>query len=190
MANSKKVNISFASISVNIVDSNDEPISQWAYGSVRLVEMNIDSAVFSPDEEETEHLTIFDKDAIKYLLSLSEKNINTSTKRILRYVLLIFIVSICTLLINKYHRLFLENLALTITSEEQENFIGSLIITNLKGLSLCASDSSNSFVNNLIAKNMKINDPIIKIRIFSSFRKYSYLYNRVVYFYIFFKKIF
>ncbi len=67
MANSKQVNISFASISLNIVDSENEPISQWAYGSVRLVQMNIDSAVFSPDEEETEHLTIFDKDAIKYL---------------------------------------------------------------------------------------------------------------------------
>ena len=60
-------------------DSNNEPISQWAYGSVRLVKMNNDSAVFSPDLEETEHLTIFDKDAARYLLSLSEKKTNSST---------------------------------------------------------------------------------------------------------------
>ena len=173
--NSKEVNISFASISVNIVDSNNEPISQWAYGSVRLVKMNNESAVFSPDLEETEHLTIFDKDAAKYLLSLSEKKVNNSTKRILKYVLLIFIVSIGSLLIYKHHRISLEKLALTITSQEQENFIGSLVITNLKGLSLCDSDSNNSFVNTLIAKNMKINDPIINVKFFSSFRKHSLL---------------
>ena len=173
--NSKEVNISFASISVNIVDSNNEPISQWTYGSVRLVKMNNDSAVFSPDLEETEHLTIFDKDAAKYLLSLSEKKANSSTKRILKYVLLIFIVSIGTLLIYKYHRFCLEKLALNITSQEQENFIGSLVIKNLKGLSVCDADSSNSFVNNIIAKDIKINAPIIKVKFFSSSRTYSLL---------------
>ena len=175
MPNSKEVNISFASISVNIVDTNNEPISQWAYGSVRLVKMNINSAVFSPDLEETEHLTIFDEDAIKYLLSLSEKKVNSSTKQLLRYVLLVFIVCICALSIYKYHRFCLEKLALTITSKEQESFIGSLVLTNLEGLSLCQKDSSNSFVNNLIAKNIKINDPIIKVKFFTSFRKYSLL---------------
>ena len=175
MPDSKEVNISFASMSVNILDRNNEPITQWAYGSVRLVKMNNDSAVFSPDLEETEHLTIFDKDAAKYLLSLSEKKTNSATKQILKYVLLIFIVSIGSLLIYKHHRISLEKLALTITSQEQENFIGSLVITNLKGLSLCDSDSNNTFVNTLIAKNMKINDPIINVKFFSSFRKHSLL---------------
>ncbi len=174
-ATSKRVNISFGSISLNIADTNNEPISQWAYGSVRLVKKNIDSVVFSPDEEETEYLKIFDKDVVKYLLDLSEKKINRSNKRILNFILLIFIFSICAFFIYKYHRLILENLSLTITSQEQENFIGSLVIKNLKGLSVCNSDSRNNFLNTFITKKLKNNKTFIKVSFFSSYSKYSLL---------------
>ncbi len=175
MENSKRVTISFGSISVNIADINNEPISQWAYGSVRQVKENIDSVIFSPDEEETEHLTIFDKDVAKYLLSLSEKKTNRSNKRILKSIFLIFAFSICGLLIYKYHRLILENLSLTITSQEQENFIGSLVIKNLKSLSVCNSNSRNNFLNTFITKKLKSNKTIIKVNLFSSYSKYSLL---------------
>ena len=171
----KQVNISFGSISLNIADATNEPISQWTYASVSLVEMNIESAVFSPDEEETERLKIFDKDAVKYLLSLSEKKIQKPIKRTLRPALLLFLVCIFTLLIFKYHRPSLEKIALTITSQEQENFIGSLIITNQTAHSFCNSESVNSFLNALITKEMGSNETIIKVSFLSSFSKYSLL---------------
>ena len=173
--NSKQVNISFGSISLNILDTDNDPISQWAYGSVILVEMNIDSAVFSPDEEQTEHLAIFDADAVKYLLSLSKKKVNSPFKRILKSILLICLIIICASFFYKYHRISLEKIALSITSHEQENFIGSLIFTNLKEFSLCNSESSNRFISALIEEKMKADKSILKVRLLSSYRKYSLL---------------
>ncbi len=171
----KQVNVSFGSISLNIADRSNEPISQWAYGSVSLVEMNIGSAIFSPDEEESERLTIFDEDAIKYLLSLSKKKMKNPFTRIFRSVSLIFLISICTFLVYKHHRVSLEQLALTITSKEQENFIGGLIISNIQGLEICDANSSNEIISEIIAKEMQFNKTDIKVKFLSSIRGYSLL---------------
>ncbi len=56
-------------------------------------------------------------------------------------------------------------------------------------INLSIKEKNNIFLKNFFKKNIKINDPIIKVRIFSERRKNSYLYNGVINFHILCNKI-
>lgn len=171
----RTVNISFGSISLNVCDTDNEPISQWAYGSVNLVERDMNWSLFSPDIEESEYIKIYDKDAIEYLLFLSQNKPKIKRIKILKWSLLVSFM-ICSLFLSyNYHRLVLERLAFSLTSKEQEAFIGNLIYQNLKELSICNSNKANRTISALIKKKPKLKETIVDIKFISSFEEHPFL---------------
>ena len=75
-----EVLVAFGSISLNILNTNGEPLGQWAYSSIFLKNKEASKSMFCPDLEETESLYIFDSDAVNHLISLCNK-----TKRNFEY---------------------------------------------------------------------------------------------------------
>ena len=123
-----EVLVAFGSISLNILNTNGEPVRQWAYSSIFLKNKQASKSMFCPDLEETESLYIFDQDAVNYLIFLSNKTNRKKFSNLLPMFFIIILLISSFTFFSSYFRIFIEKIALSITSAEQESNLGNIML--------------------------------------------------------------
>ena len=134
---STEVLVAFGSISLNILNTEGEPLRQWAYSSIFLKSKGPSKSMFCPDVEETESLYIFDRDAVNHLICLCNKNTRKKFLNFFPWLFIIFLLIVSSSLFSGYFRIGREKIALSITSAEQEVNIGNIMLSEFSGVSYC-----------------------------------------------------
>ena len=144
-----EVLVAFGSISLNILNTNGEPVRQWAYSSIFLKNKEASKSMFCPDLEETESLYIFDRDAINHLILLCNKTKRKKLAKFFPWVFIIILFIVYTTFFSGYLRIFTEKIALSITSTEQEINLGDIMFSEISGISYCDVKKTNEYIRSL-----------------------------------------
>ena len=142
-----EVLIAFGSISLNILDTNGEPLRQWAYSSIFLKNKETTKSMFCPDMEETESLYIFDHDAVNQLIFLCNKNKQKKFSKLFPWLFIIILLIVSSTFFSDYFRKITENIATSITSAEQESNLGNIMFTKISGVSYCDINKVNGYIS-------------------------------------------
>ena len=110
-----EVLVAFGSISLNILNTNGEPVRQWAYSSIFLKNKEASKSMFCPDLEETESLYIFDQDAVNHLIFLCNKTNRKKFANFLPWFFIIILLFGFFTYFSSYFRIVTEKIALSIT---------------------------------------------------------------------------
>ena len=132
-----EVLVVFGSISLNILNTNGEPVRQWAYSSIFLKNKGASKSMFCPDLEETESLYIFDQDAVNHLIFLSNKTNRKKFANLLPLFFIIILLISSFTFFSSYFRIVIEKIALSITSAEQEGNLGNIMLKEMSEVSYC-----------------------------------------------------
>ena len=138
--------VAFGSISLNILNTNGEPVRQWAYSSIFLKNKEASKSMFCPDLEETESLYIFDQDAVNHLILLSNKTNKKKFANLLPWFFIIILFIGSFTFFSSYFRIVIEKIALSITSAEQERNLGNMMLSEISGVSRCDIKKINNYV--------------------------------------------
>ena len=156
-----EVLVAFGSISLNILNTNGEPVRQWAYSSIFLKNKEASKYKFCPDLEETESLYIFDQDAVNHLIFLCNKINRKKFANLLPWFFFIILLVGSSTFFSSYFRIVTEKIALSITSPEQESNLGNIMLKEMSGVSYCDINKTNEYIRSLEKDYLSItSDPI------------------------------
>ena len=144
-----EVLVAFGSISLNILNTNGEPVRQWAYSSIFLKNKEASKSMFCPDMEETESLYIFDQDAVTHLIFLCNKTNRKKFAHLLPWFFITILLIGAPTFFSSYFRIVTEKIALSITSAEQESNIGNIMLKEMSGVSYCGINKTNGYIRSL-----------------------------------------
>ena len=161
--------VAFGSISLNILNTNGEPVRQWAYSSIFLKNKEASKSMFCPDLEETESLYIFDQDAVNHLIFLCNKTNRKKFANLLPWFFIIILLIGFSTFFSSYFRIVTEKTALSITSAEQESNLGNIMLKKMSGVSYCDINKTNEYIRSLEKNYVSITDDSIEL-IFMNFR--------------------
>ena len=161
--------VAFGSISLNILNTNGEPVRQWAYSSIFLKNKEATKSMFCPDLEETESLYIFDQDAVNHLIFLSNKTNRKKFAHLLPWFFIIILLISSFTFFSSYFRIVIEKIALSITSAEQESNLGNIMLKEMSEVSYCDINKTNEYLRSLEKNYVSITDDSIEV-IFMNFR--------------------
>ena len=164
-----EVLVAFGSISLNILNTNGEPVRQWAYSSIFLKNKEASKSMFCPDLEETESLYIFDQDAVNHLIFLSNKTNRKKFANLLPWFFIIILLISSFTFFSSYFRIVIEKIALSITSAEQESNLGNIMLKEMSEISYCDINKTNEYLRSLGRNYVSITDDSIEL-IFMNFR--------------------
>ena len=164
-----EVLVAFGSISLNILNTNGEPVRQWAYSSIFLKNKEASKSMFCPDLEETESLYIFDQDAVNHLIFLSNKTNRKKFSNLLPWFFIIILLMSSFTFFSSYFRIVIEKIALSITSAEQESNLGNIMLKEMSEVSYCDINKTNEFHRRFENNYVSITDDSIEL-IFMNFR--------------------
>ena len=164
-----EVLVAFGSISLNILNTNGEPVRQWAYSSIFLKNKEASKSMFCPDLEETESLYIFDQDAVNHLIFLSNKTNRKKFANLLPWFFIIILLISSFTFFSSYFRIAIEKIALSITSAEQESNLGNIMLKEMSEVSYCDINKTNEYLRSLEKNYVSITDDSIEL-IFMNFR--------------------
>ena len=164
-----EVLVAFGSISLNILNTNGEPVRQWAYSSIFLKNKEASKSMFCPDLEETESLYIFDQDAVKHLIFLCNKTNRKKFANLLPWFFIIILLIGSSTFFSSYFRIVTENIALSITSAEQESNLGNMMFSEILGVSYCDINKTNEYIHSLEKDYLSITSDYIEL-IFINFK--------------------
>ena len=164
-----EVLVAFGSISLNILNTNGEPVRQWAYSSIFLKNKEASKSMFCPDLEETESLYIFDQDAVNHLIFLSNKTNRKKFANLLPWFFIIILLIGSFIFFSNYFRIVIEKIALSITSAEQESNLGNIMLKEMSEVSYCDINKTNEYLRSLEKNYVSITDDSIEL-IFMNFR--------------------
>ena len=164
-----EVLVAFGSISLNILNTNGEPVRQWAYSSIFLKNKEASKSMFCPDLEETESLYIFDQDAVNHLIFLSNKTNRKKFANLLPWFFIIILLISSFTFFSSYFRIVIEKIALSITSAEQESNLGNIMLKEMSEVSYCDINKTNEYLRSLEKNYVSIMDDSIEL-IFMNFR--------------------
>ena len=164
-----EVLVAFGSISLNILNTNGEPVRQWAYSSIFLKNKEASKSTFCPDLEETESLYIFDQDAVNHLIFLSNKTNRKKFANLLPWFFIIILLISSFTFFSSYFRIVIEKIALSITSAEQESNLGNIMLKEMSEVSYCNINKTNEYLRSLEKNYVSITDDSIEL-IFMNFR--------------------
>ena len=164
-----EVLVAFGSISLNILNTNGEPVRQWAYSSIFLKNKEASKSMFCPDLEETESLYIFDQDAVNHLIFLSNKTNRKKFANLLPWFFIIILLICSFTFFSSYFRIVIEKIALSITSAEQESNLGNIMLKEMSEVSYCDINKTNEYLRSLEKNFVSITDDSIEL-IFMNFR--------------------
>ena len=164
-----EVLVAFGSISLNILNTNGEPVRQWAYSSIFLKNKEASKYMFCPDLEETESLYIFDQDAVNHLIFLSNKTNRKKFANLLPWFFIIILLISSFTFFSSYFRIVIEKIALSITSAEQESNLGNIMLKEMSEVSYCDINKTNEYLRSLEKNYVSITDDSIEL-IFMNFR--------------------
>lgn len=164
-----EVLVAFGSISLNILNTNGEPVRQWAYSSIFLKNKEASKSMFCPDLEETESLYIFDQDAVNHLIFLSNKTNRKKFANLLPWFFIIILLISSFTFFSSYFRIVIEKIALSITSAEQESNLGNIMLKEMSEVSYCDINKTNEYLRSLEKNYVSITDDSIEL-IFMNFR--------------------
>ena len=170
-----EVLVAFGSISLNILNTNGEPIRQWAYSSIFLKNKEASKSTFCPDLEETESLYIFDQDAVNHLIFLCNKTNRKKFANLLPWFFIIILLISSFTFFSSYFRIVIEKIALSITSAEQESNLGNIMLKEMSEISYCDINKTNEYIRSLEKDYPSVTSDSIEL-IFMNFKtKYSIL---------------
>ena len=164
-----EVLVAFGSISLNILNTNGEPVRQWAYSSIFLKNKEASKSMFCPDLEETESLYIFDQDAVNHLIFLCNKTNRKKFANLLPWFFIIILLIGFSTYFSSYFRIVTEKIALSITSAEQESNLGNIMLKEMSEVSYCDINKTNEYLRSLEKNYVSITDDSIEL-IFMNFR--------------------
>ena len=164
-----EVLVAFGSISLNILNTNGEPVRQWAYSSIFLKNKEASKSMFCPDLEETESLYIFDQDAVNHLIFLSNKTNRKKFANLLPWFFIIILLISSFTFFSSYFRIVIEKIALSITSAEQESNLGNIMLKEMSEVSYCNINKTNEYLRSLEKNYGSIKYDSIEL-IFMNFR--------------------
>ena len=164
-----EVLVAFGSISLNILNTNGEPVRQWAYSSIFLKNKEASKSMFCPDLEETESLYIFDQDAVNHLIFLSNKTNRKKFANLLPWFFIIILLISSFTFFSSYFRIVIEKIALSITSAEQESNLGNIMLKEMSEVSYCDINKTNEYLRSLEKNYVSLTDDSIEL-IFMNFR--------------------
>ena len=164
-----EVLVAFGSISLNILNTNGEPVRQWAYSSIFLKNKEASKSMFCPDLEETESLYIFDQDAVNHLIFLCNKTNRKKFANLLPWFFIIILLISSFTFFSSYFRIVIEKIALSITSAEQESNLGNIMLKEMSEVSYCDINKTNEYLRSLEKNYVSITDDSIEL-IFMNFR--------------------
>ena len=164
-----EVLVAFGSISLNILNTNGEPVRQWAYSSIFLKNKEASKSMFCPDLEETDSLYIFDQDAVNHLIFLSNKTNRKKFANLLPWFFIIILLIGFSTFFSSYFRIVTEKIALSITSAEQESNLGNIMLKEMSGISYCDINKTNEYIRSLEKDYLSITSDSIEL-IFMNFR--------------------
>ena len=164
-----EVLVAFGSISLNILNTNGEPVRQWAYSSIFLKNKEASKSMFCPDLEETESLYIFDRDAVNHLIFLSNKTNRKKFANLLPWFFIIILLISSFTFFSSYFRIVIEKIALSITSAEQESNLGNIMLKEMSEVSYCDINKTNEYLRSLEKNYLSITGDSIEL-IFMNFR--------------------
>ena len=164
-----EVLVTFGSISLNILNTNGEPVRQWAYSSIFLKNKEASKSMFCPDLEETESLYIFDQDAVNHLIFLSNKTNRKKFANLLPWFFIVILLISSFTFFSSYFRIVIEKIALSITSAEQESNLGNIMLKEMSEVSYCDINKTNEYLRSLEKNYVSITDDSIEL-IFMNFR--------------------
>ena len=164
-----EVLVAFGSISLNILNTNGEPVRQWAYSSIFLKNKEASKSMFCPDLEETESLYIFDRDAVNHLIFLSNKTNRKKFANLLPWFFIIILLISYFTFFSSYFRIVIEKIALSITSAEQESNLGNIMLKEMSEVSYCDINKTNEYLRSLEKNYLSITGDSIEL-IFMNFR--------------------
>ena len=167
-----EVLVAFGSISLNILNTNGEPVRQWAYSSIFLKNKEASKSMFCPDLEETESLYIFDQDAVNHLIFLSNKTNRKKFANLLPWFFIIILLISSFTFFSSYFRIVIEKIALSITSAEQESNLGNIMLKEMSEVSYCDINKTNEYLRSLEMNYVSITDDSIEL-IFMNFTTMS-----------------
>ena len=144
-----EVLVAFGSISLNILNTNGEPVRQWAYSSIFLKNKEASKSMFCPDLEETESLYIFDQDAVNHLIFLCNKTNRKKFANLLPWFFITILLIGASTFFSSYFRIVTEKIALSITSAEQESNLGNIMFNEILGVSYCDITKTNEYIRTL-----------------------------------------
>ena len=142
----EEVLISFGSISLNILDVSGEPLRQWAYSSIFLKNKETKKSRFCPDIEETENLYIFDCDAIDHLIFLCNKTRQKKFPNLYIWLFIIILLITSSYFFLGYTRTITEKIAASLTSAEQESYLGNVMFGKISEISHCDINKINDYI--------------------------------------------
>ncbi len=164
-----EVLVAFGSISLNILNTNGEPVRQWAYSSIFLKNKESSKSMFCPDLEETESLYIFDQDAVNHLIFLCNKTNRKKFANLLPWFFIIILLIGFSTFFSSYFRIVTEKIALSITSAEQESNLGNIMLKKMSGVSYCDINKTNEYIRSLEKNYLPITSDSIDL-IFMNFK--------------------
>ena len=164
-----EVLVAFGSISLNILNTNGEPVRQWAYSSIFLKNKEASKSMFCPDLEETESLYIFDQDAVNHLIFLCNKTNRKKFANLLPWFFIIILLIGFSTFFSSYFRTLTEKIALSITSAEQESNLGNIMLKKMSGVSYCDINKTNEYIRSLEKNYLAITSDSIDL-IFMNFK--------------------
>ena len=164
-----EVLVAFGSISLNILNTNGEPVRQWAYSSIFLKNKEASKSMFCPDLEETESLYIFDQDAVNHLIFLCNKTNRKKFANLLPWFFIIILLIGFSTFFSSYFRIVTEKIALSITSAEQESNLGNIMLKKMSGFSYCDINKTNEYIRSLEKNYLSITSDSIEL-IFMNFK--------------------
>ena len=164
-----EVLVAFGSISLNILNTNGEPVRQWAYSSIFLKNKEASKSMFCPDLEETESLYIFDQDAVNHLIFLCNKTNRKKFANLLPWFFIIILLIGSSTFFSSYFRIVTEKIALSITSAEQESNLGNIMLKKMSGVSYCDINKTNEYIRSLEKNYLPITSDSIEL-IFMNFK--------------------
>ena len=164
-----EVIVAFGSISLNILNTNGEPVAQWAYSSIFLKNKEASKSMFCPDLEETESLYIFDQDAVNHLIFLSNKTNRKKFANLLPWFFIIILLISSFTFFSYYFRIVIEKIAVSITSAEQESNLGNIMLKEMSGVSYCDINKTNEYIRSLEKDYLSTTSDSIEL-IFINFR--------------------
>ena len=164
-----EVLVAFGSISLNILNTNGEPVRQWAYSSIFLKNKEASKSMFCPDLEETESLYIFDQDAVNHLIFLCNKTNRKKFANLLPWFFIIILLIGFSTFFSSYFRIVTEKIALSITSAEQESNLGNIMLKKMSGISYCDINKTNEYIRSLEKNYLPITSDSIEL-IFMNFK--------------------
>ena len=102
--------------------------------------------MFCPDMEETESLYIFDRDAVKQLIYLCNKTKRRKFAKLFPWLFIIILLIVSSNFFSDYFRKITENIAISITSAEQESNLGNIMFSKISGVSYCDINKINRYL--------------------------------------------